>query len=112
MPSISELCGLRVSVESYVNPKGPLQCKRCQRFGHKQRICGYAPQTQCCGCECKDTTSYNGCIKYKEAKAALANRAPVIVWKSAATCNSAAPKAQRAATSAEETDEGEGWNHD
>jgi len=32
--SITELCGLRVSVESYVAPKGPLQCKRCQRFGH------------------------------------------------------------------------------
>jgi hypothetical protein len=35
--SITELCGLRVSVESYEAPKGPLQCKRCQRFGHTQR---------------------------------------------------------------------------
>jgi hypothetical protein len=35
--SISELYGLRVSVESYVAPKGPLQCKRCQRFVHTQR---------------------------------------------------------------------------
>ena len=26
--SITELCGLRVSVESYLAPKGPLQCKR------------------------------------------------------------------------------------
>jgi len=32
--SLTELCGLRVSVESYVAPKGPLQCERCQRFGH------------------------------------------------------------------------------
>jgi len=32
--SITELCGLRVSVESYLAPKGSLQCKRCQRFGH------------------------------------------------------------------------------
>ena len=39
--SITELCGLRVSVESYVAPKGPLQCKRCQRFGPTQRNCGY-----------------------------------------------------------------------
>jgi hypothetical protein len=31
--SLTELCVLRVSVESYVAPKGPLQCKRCQRFG-------------------------------------------------------------------------------
>ena len=42
--SITELCGLRVSVESYVATKGPLQCKRCQRFGHTQRNCGYAPR--------------------------------------------------------------------
>ena len=35
--SLSELCGLRVSVETYVAPKAPLQCKRCQRFGHTQR---------------------------------------------------------------------------
>jgi hypothetical protein len=34
--SLSELCGLRVSVETYVAPKGPVQCKRCQRFGHTQ----------------------------------------------------------------------------
>jgi len=56
-------------VETYVDPKGPLHCKRCQRFGHKQVNCGYAPrcvacegshlssdcstprkQLQCCGC--------------------------------------------------------------
>jgi len=35
--SITELYGLRVSVESYLSPKGPMQCKRCQRFGHTQR---------------------------------------------------------------------------
>jgi hypothetical protein len=29
--SLTELCGLRVSVESYVAPKDRLQCKRCQR---------------------------------------------------------------------------------
>ena len=28
--SLSELCGLRLSVESCVAPKGPLKCKRCQ----------------------------------------------------------------------------------
>jgi hypothetical protein len=37
--SLTELCGLRVSVESYVTPNGPMQCKRCQRFGHTQRNC-------------------------------------------------------------------------
>ena len=47
--SVTELCGLRVSVESYVARKGPLQCKRCQRFGHTQRKCGYAPRCIACG---------------------------------------------------------------
>jgi hypothetical protein len=32
--SRTDLCGLRVKVETYNAPKGPLQCKRCQRFGH------------------------------------------------------------------------------
>ena len=35
--ALTELCGLRVSVETFVAPKGPVQCKRCQRFGHTQR---------------------------------------------------------------------------
>ena len=47
--SITELCGLRVSVESYVPPKDPLQCKHSQRFGHTQRNCGYAPRCVACG---------------------------------------------------------------
>jgi hypothetical protein len=42
--SLTELCGLRLSVESYVAPKAPLQCERCQRFGHTQRNCGYPPR--------------------------------------------------------------------
>jgi hypothetical protein len=42
--SIAELCGLRLSVESYVAANGTLQCKRCQRFGHTQRNYGYAPR--------------------------------------------------------------------
>jgi hypothetical protein len=47
--SLTELCGLRVSVESYVAPKGPLQCKSGQRFGHTQQNCGYAPRCAACG---------------------------------------------------------------
>jgi hypothetical protein len=119
--SITELCSLRVSVESYVAPKDPLQCKRCQRSGHTQRNCGYAPwcvtcggfhlssgssnpreQPQCCGCGDNHTASYRGCIKWKEAKAALAKRALEGVRRSAATSHSAAPKAQRAGPSAEQ----------
>jgi hypothetical protein len=42
--SLIELCGLRVNVKTYTTPKGPLQSKRCQRFGHTQRNSGYAPR--------------------------------------------------------------------
>jgi hypothetical protein len=47
--SLKELCGLRVQVETYNAPKGPLRCKRCQRFGHTQRNCGYASRCVACG---------------------------------------------------------------
>jgi hypothetical protein len=47
--SLTELRVLRLSVETYVAPKGPLQCKRCQRFGHTQRYCGYASRCVACG---------------------------------------------------------------
>jgi len=46
--SLIELRGLRVSVKMYIAPKGPLQCKLCQRFGHTQRYCGYAPRCFAC----------------------------------------------------------------
>ena len=103
MRSVTELCGLRVSVESYVAPNGPLKCKRCQRYGHTQRNFGYAPrcvacggthltggcsnpreQPQYCGYGGNHTASYRGCIKWKEEKAALAKRAPEGVQKRAA----------------------------
>jgi hypothetical protein len=91
--SLTELCGLRVSVESYVAPKAPLQCKRCKRFGHTQHNCGYPPrcvvcgearlsgdcstpkqQLKCCSCVGNHTANYQGCLKWKEAKAALVKR--------------------------------------
>jgi hypothetical protein len=93
--SITQLCGLRVSVETYTAPKWPLHCKRCQRFGHTQRNCGYGPrcvacgeaqnsgecstpkeQLKWCGCGGNHTATYRGCCKWKDAKAALARRAP------------------------------------
>jgi hypothetical protein len=128
--SLTELCGLRVSVESYVTPKGPLQCKRCQRFGHTQCNCGYAPrcvacgsshlsgrchtpreQPQCCGCGGNHTANYRDCIKWKEAKAALEKKAPEHSRKSDITSQPASPKAQRSRPSAEQMDLGEGWSH-
>jgi hypothetical protein len=39
---VTELCGLRVSVESYVDTKSTFQYKRYQRFRHTQRNSGNA----------------------------------------------------------------------
>jgi len=129
--SLTELCGLRVTVETYVAPKGPLQCKRCQRFGHTQRNCGNAPrcvacggshlsgdcpapqgQPRCCSCEGKHTANYRGCVRWKEAKAALAKRTPEQGRRMIAQSKpAAAPKANRAEPFAEQMDLGEGWSH-
>jgi hypothetical protein len=91
--SLTEYCGLRVSVDSYVAPKAPLQCKRCQGFGHMQRNSEYPPrclacgeahvsgecstpkqQLKCCSCGGNDTANYRGCLKWKETKAVLVKR--------------------------------------
>jgi len=68
-------------------------------------------QPACCGCGGRHTASYRGCVRWKEAKAALAKQAPQRSLKSVATALPAAPKAQRAGPSAEQRNLGEGWNH-
>ena len=123
-------CGLRVSVESYLASKGPMQCKRCQRFEHTQRNCGYAPrcvacggshlsggcstpreQPKCCGCGGNHTANYRVCVKWKVAKAVHAKQAPQQAPKYAATGHPAAPKAQQAGPSSEQLALGKGWSH-
>jgi len=113
-------------VESYLAPKGPMQSKLCQRFGHTQRNCGYASrcvacggshlsggcsspreQPQCSGCGGNHTANYRGCVKWKEARAAVAKQAPQRATRNAP----AAPKAQQAGPSAEHLALGEGWSH-
>jgi hypothetical protein len=88
--SLIELCGLRVNVETYNTSKGPLQCKRCHRFGHTQHNYGYAPrgvtcgdaqpseqyvtpkqQLNCCSCGGNHTANYRGCSKWNESKRPL-----------------------------------------
>ena len=97
VPNLTEFCGLRVSVETFVAPKGSFQCKHCQRFGHTQRNCGHAPrcvayggshisgecparsvQPLCCICGGNHTANYRGCVILKKAKAALAMQAPAL----------------------------------
>jgi hypothetical protein len=57
------------------------------------------------------TANYRGCVKWKEARAALAKRAPEQGPKSTSTGHPVASKAQRARPSAEQMDLGEGWSH-
>ena len=129
--SITQLCGLRVTVETHTAPKGPLQCKRCQSFGHTQRNCGYAPrcvacgeahlsgecsthkeQLKCCGCRGKHTANYRGCGKWKEAKAALVRRAPAgPVMRSGAPSGDVRKALTQPQPSAEQLSLGDGWNH-
>ena len=68
-------------------------------------------QPQCCGCGGHHTANYWGCVKWKEARAALAKQASERAPKNATTGHPAAPKAQRAGPSAEQMDLGEGWNY-
>jgi hypothetical protein len=120
-----------VSVETYIAPKGPVQCKRCQRFGHTQRNCGYAPrcvacggthlsgecstpkqQLKCCSCRGNHTANYRGCSKWKEAKAALAKQVPMQRTRtSGAAVQPAANKVVTPQPSAEQQSLGSGWNH-
>jgi hypothetical protein len=128
--SLTELCDLRVSVEIYIAPKGPLQCKRCQRFCQKERYCGSAPrcvacgeaqisgecstskqQLKCCSCGRNNTANYRDCVKWKEAKAALTKRKPIVRSKEGSATSLAAPKAKQAEPSAEQEKLGPGWNH-
>jgi len=109
--SLTELCGLRVSVETYVGTKGPLQCKRCKRFGHTQRYCGYVPrcvasgkahlsgecstplqQLKCSSCGGNHTANCRGYAILKVAKAALAKRAPVVRSKVGGTPSPPLPR--------------------
>jgi hypothetical protein len=129
--SLAELYGLRVQVETYIAPKGPLQCKRCKRFGHTQRNCGYAPRCVACGhahrsgtyatskqqlkcysCGGNHTANYRGCRKWKEARAAAAKRAQgEHGQKDGVSTRLPTPKSTPASLPPEQEKLGPGWNH-
>ena len=113
---IIELCVLRVSVETYVAPKGPVQFKRCQRFGQTQRNCGYAPRCVACGGSHLSAVAASVlCLReqpHGEIQGAVLSgkkrRQPL---QSKRPSQSAPPKTQRAGPSAEKMDLGEDRNH-
>ena len=113
-------------METYKVAKAPPQCKRCQRN------CGYTPRCvacgeprlsgecsassqhlKCCSCGGNHTANYRGCSsKWKEAKAALAKRAPIArTGMNGANVRPATSQAARAGPSAEEESLGPGWSH-
>jgi hypothetical protein len=126
---LTELWGLRIEVETYNAPKGPLQCKRCQHFEHTQRNCGYAPrcvvcrdahssgtcvtpklQLKCCGGN--PTANYRGCSKWKEAKTAAAMRTlPARGRRDGFSTRLPAPKSAPPKPTPEQEALGTGWNH-
>ena len=87
--AITSLCGLRVTVDTYRAPKGPIQCKNCQRFDQKKCNYDYPHWCVACGgphildgkctvaqeekwcinCSCNHTENHGGYSKWKESKA-------------------------------------------
>jgi hypothetical protein len=128
--ALTELCGLSISVETYVAPSGHVQCKRCQLFVHTQRHCGHASrcvacggihltgdcparpeQPICCICGSNHTAKYRGCVNWKKADAALAKKAPAQSRQTVATSHTEAPKTKQAEPSVEQKVLGERWSH-
>jgi hypothetical protein len=129
--SLTELCGLRAKVETYNAPKGTLQCKRCQRFGHTQRNCSYAPrcvacgdahpsgkcvtpkqQLKCCSYGGNHTANYRGCSKWKEANAAAAKRAQLERGRGdGVSTRLHAPKSAPSMPTPDQEALGSGWDH-
>lgn len=89
---ISRLCFCRISsVENFRTLRGPIQCFKCQRFGHTSSFCANSPRCMKCGashsthqCEklrslpalcanCKQnhTANYRGCQVYQDAMARI-----------------------------------------
>ncbi|XP_046399411.1 uncharacterized protein LOC124165921 [Ischnura elegans] len=67
--SITHLCDLGVTFETFKPSPGPPQCKNCQRFGHTHKSCGLATRCVRCG----DLHSHRECTVHKPDPATCAN---------------------------------------
>lgn len=86
-PDIHQLTGLfnlKVTLEDYKNKQGPLQCYKCQGFGHKAIACfvkpkcvkcgnehltqdctvDYTAKPKCANCQLEHTANYKECPKF------------------------------------------------
>lgn len=93
---LTELCGQQISVERLVGRTDPVQCHRCQLFGHSKNYCrrpfkclkcaGGHPTTECnkarntpgkcANCGEGHIASYKGCSVYKNERAKLRSVRP------------------------------------
>lgn len=94
--AVRRCCDLIVKVEAQKQQTGPVQCHRCQQFGHAQRYCSAKPKCVKCGenhltQECKKArnivakcancggphpASYRGCKKVPQAPKAPKKEEP------------------------------------
>ena len=86
LTKITHMLGLSTKVEPYHSAPGPIQCRRCQAFGHTHKACALSikcfkcagphhhseckkPKDQpgiCANCKGDHISTYRGCPKYKE----------------------------------------------
>lgn len=92
LKQIKRLCYCQIqSVEDYHTPVGPVQCYRCQGFGHTSSLCSHKPRclkcahqhatvtcqkarsepARCANCGQAHTANYRGCPAYSEASKRL-----------------------------------------
>ena len=112
--AITSLSGLRVMVDKYRAPKGPIQFKNCQDFGHTKHNCGYPPRCVACGgphmsdgkctmaqeekrctnCNSNHIANYRVCSKWNESKAISSQRASAAHSRNKVSKRARKPKKQ------------------
>ena len=121
MRTFTELCDLRVSVETFVALRAGSNANAASASAIRSAIADtllgasrlgtltfLVTVLHLCG---NHTAKYRGCVKWKEAKAAIAKQAPAQGRWRVATNQPSVPKAKQAGISAEQMDLGEGWSH-
>ncbi|KAL1122322.1 hypothetical protein AAG570_003727 [Ranatra chinensis] len=95
LKKLTSLLAMEVTVVPYKQPPTPLQCFKCQRFGHSAQYCMADPRCVKCGmqhsskdcnierplfrcvlCEGNHPASYKGCIAHKERAKKITNKPP------------------------------------
>ncbi|KAG8231440.1 hypothetical protein J437_LFUL000157 [Ladona fulva] len=90
--SLHYICNMKVKIETFRPPRGPLRCHRCQLFGHTIKAClmnfrcvkcgqshpssecqrSITAAPTCANCKGSHPANYRGCQAYKSIKERLA----------------------------------------